>query len=82
MQGDAQTFNRRGNSWVYSPTLANLVLLPSAREDFYFDRAASFYASVMLDATGGIPDPHLSSYICGRLTVPSRPKAETAQDAQ
>jgi hypothetical protein len=68
MQSDAQTYTRQsGSSWSYSPSLASVLLLPMARQDYYFDKSAGFFAAVMLDATGSIPDPQLRSHICGRL---------------
>jgi hypothetical protein len=66
-QSDVQIYRRQGSEWAYSPSLARLVLLPMARADYYFDRVASTIASVMLDVTGCIADPHLRSHICGRL---------------
>jgi hypothetical protein len=79
MQNDAQIFTRpAGGEWAYSPSLAEALLIPTARDDYYFDKALCVFASIMLDLTATIPDPHLRSYICGRLNgaipAPSRDK--------
>ena len=42
-------------------------LLAGADGDTFIDSVLCITASIMLDATGGIPDGPLRTYICGRL---------------
>ena len=60
-------FDWKGSTLIYSAGIADLLIADATAGDGFCDRVLCSAASVMLDATEGIFDPRLRSYMCGRL---------------
>lgn len=69
-RNDARWFSE----WAYSPRLARPLLMGLIYDDYYSDRVACFYASIMLREEGCIFDPQLRQFVSTRLLNPAPPR--------
>jgi hypothetical protein len=60
-------FDWSGKTYLYDPGLAEMCLV-DARSEPFFDQVMCNAAAALLEVTGGISDPRLRAYVCGRLT--------------
>ncbi len=77
-------FDWAGKTYLYDTGLGEMCLADAHSEPF-FDQVLCNAAAAMLEAKGGIPDPRLRAYVCGRLTsgiapVGKRGRGRTGKD--